>query len=153
MTLLAHARNVAPVAETFSIKMMVQTYYARLDDQEFQLKQGPRRTTVPTSAMRHLYVEDEGAMQLMWLAYEAADGKLKRVSIGANAGDPGLTRLVEALVSAHPQIDIRSQDRKQAMKTLGAMSRGLRMVIGLSMTVVLLVVLSFIAEYIGGAFE
>ncbi len=149
----SHARNFAPVAETFSIKMMVQTYYARLDDQEFQLKQGPRRTTVPTASFRHLYVEDEGAMQLMWLSYEAANGKLKRVSIGANAGDPGLAKLVDSLVAAYPQIDIRSQDRKQAMQTLGAMSRGLRIAIGLTVALVFMVVLSFIAEYLGGAFE
>ncbi|MGB1013453.1 MAG: hypothetical protein ACPG4T_04900 [Nannocystaceae bacterium] len=141
------------MAQTFSIKMMVQTYYARLDDQEFQLKQGPRKTRVPTSSLRHLYVEDEGSMQLMWLSYTAADGKLKRVGVGANAGDDGLKGLVDALVAAHPQIDIRGHERKEAMKILGAMSRKARIALGLSLAVVFMVVLSFIAQFIGGALE
>jgi len=150
---LDDTRNFAPVAQTFSIKMMVQTYYARLDDQEFQLKRGPRKTSVPTSSFQHLYVEDEGAMQLMWISYTATDGKLKQMSIGANADDPGLKDLVDALVTVYPQMDLRSRDRKEAMKIIGAMSRGARIAIGLSIAVVLLVVLSFIAEFIGAAME
>ncbi len=141
------------MSQTFSIKAMVHTFHAQLDEEELKLKQGPRRTTVATSKLRHLYVEAEGPMHLLWLSYEAENGKLKRVSMAGDAGDPGLGDLVEALVSAYPKIDIRAMPQKEALKLLGASSRGARLALGLAIVVVIMTLLSVVGSYLSSAFE
>ena len=146
------ARLAWSVVQTFSMQAMVQMIYAQLDDDELQVKVGPRRHRVATAGLRHLYVESGGPMQLLWLSHETKAGKLERLSVATNAGDPGLEELVDALLTAYPHIDIRTQDRDQAMKTIGAISHRTRGLLSVALVLGVLACLTISMILIGSVY-
>lgn len=103
--------------ESFSLKMALNTVHATVDDSALTYKIGISKRTVLLSNMRHLYVVGGSVRQLV-ISYDDG-GKLKRVTIGANDGQPAFDALVAAILAHRPEIDIRQLPAKQANALLG----------------------------------
>ncbi|MGK0359514.1 MAG: hypothetical protein ACI9U2_001816 [Bradymonadia bacterium] len=103
--------------ESFDLKMALNTVHATVDDAALTYKIGMSKRTVALSAMRHLYIVPGSVRQLV-ISYDHA-GKLKRVTIGANDGQPAFDALVDAILARRPEIDIRHLPAKEANALLG----------------------------------
>jgi hypothetical protein len=103
--------------------MAVTRVTAKLDAQALEARVGIRTFRAEVARLRHLYVRDSrmgnGYRELI-LTHEKSPGKLARIRLYADLGQPGFDALVQALVAMRPDIDIRRMDAKSAFKLMGA---------------------------------
>lgn len=105
------------MSDSFALKMALNTVHATVDETALTYKLGVSKRTVPMANLRHLYVIPGSVRQLV-ISYDDA-GKLKRVTIGANDGQPAFDALVDAVLVRRPEIDIRHLPAKEANRLLG----------------------------------
>lgn len=106
----------------FEFRYTVFNVSARLDARRFEVRAGVRTMAAPVDRLQHLYVhvDPERGVDELLLSYAAPGGRLKRIRVFADAGEGGFTRLVDALLAARPDIDIRHLERREAWDRTGS---------------------------------
>lgn len=136
--------------ESFAFKLALNTVHVTVDDATIEYKIGVSKRRVPLADLRHLYVIPGSVRQLV-VSYADGD-KLKRITIGANDGQPAFDTLVELLVARRPEIDIRHLLARQANKLLGR-SRALIFIGAVVAIVVGLAALTWLSGLVEGWFD
>lgn len=106
----------------FEFRYTVFTVTARLDDRRIEVRAGVRTSAATLERLQHLHVhtDPERGVEELLLSYAAPGGRLRRIRVFADVGEPGFARLVDALVDARPDVDIRHLDRRQAWDRTGS---------------------------------
>lgn len=134
------------MSESFTFKMALNTVHATVDAEGIEYKIGIAKQRVAFADMRHLYVIP-GSVEQLVVSHDKG-GKLKRLTIGANADQPAFGALIEALVAARPEIDIRHLPAKEANALLGRS----RLLIGVAAALTIVVILA-VMTWVSGAVE
>lgn len=92
---------------------------ALIDGDVLSVKQGVRLHRVSISQLTHLYLQPRDSVQTLWLVERRSHGRPGMHRIVANAGDAGFLGLVESLVAKRPDIDLRGEDERQALRRMG----------------------------------
>jgi hypothetical protein len=109
--------------ETFAYGYMAFRREALIDDDELSVRHGLRSHPIRLSRLTHLYLQSLGNVQMLWLVEQRSHRGPRTHRIAANAGDPGFLALVESLVAKRPDIDLRGEDEKQALRRMGVRDR------------------------------
>ncbi|HQK19896.1 MAG TPA: hypothetical protein PLJ27_20730, partial [Polyangiaceae bacterium] len=117
--------------EVFEFGYSVFRRRASIENDVLRLDRGARSVELRLSALVHLYLQPRNAVQVLWLA-EKTDRPTGRVhKVVANATDPGLHSLVEAIVRRRPEIDLRGYSSRQAFRLMKVRDTAGRMIFGL----------------------
>lgn len=112
----------ATAERVFEFRYTVFNVSARLDGRRFEVRAGVRTSAAPIERLQHLHVhvDTERGVDELLLSYAAPGGRLRRIRVFADAGEAGFGRLVDALLKARPDIDIREVDRREAWSRTGS---------------------------------
>lgn len=94
---------------------------AKIEDDRLEAKTGIKTISVPLSRLQHLYVHTPRDAQVseLLLSY-LHKGRLKRVRLYSDPGEPNFERLVKALLARRPDIDIGHLEVHEAYVRLGS---------------------------------
>ena len=107
------------MSKTFSYSYMMLQVTARVGD-SLEIQMGLRKQTVPLESLRYVYVTPHGQHDELIIAYDKPDGSRGILRTYANAGTTQFKALVDDLAALKPNADLRTQPRREALKTMGA---------------------------------
>lgn len=106
----------------FTFRYTVFNVEARIDERRVEVRAGVRTSAAPIDRLQHLYVHADRARGVdeLLLSYALPGGRLRRIRVFADGGQEAFARLVDALLAARPDIDIRHLDRREAWDRTGS---------------------------------
>ncbi|MBN1410123.1 MAG: hypothetical protein JW969_04710 [Spirochaetales bacterium] len=128
----------------FNFKYTLISIKAVIDDTNtLSIKQGLKTWKTEILRLKHLYVithPDTGYEMI--LTHEDDNGKLKKIRLNSNFGQPGFQELIDELLKLRPDIDIRDKSVKEAHKIMGTIN-----FVRLAPVIVYIIVVGFIAVF------
>ena len=117
------AQSPAPASSAlFRFRYVVFTIEVELTEERLEARGGMRTQVAPISRLEHLFVREDkaGGQSELLLSWRTAHGRLKRIRIFADRGEPGFDGLVKALLARRPDIDQRSLTAAEAYRVTGS---------------------------------
>ena len=112
--------------QVFAFRYTIFEVEAVIEDHRLIARQGMRTVVVPIDKVQHIYLfegRDETQSELL-ITYPNRRGTLQRARLYSDRGEPGFATLVDHLLKARPQADIRHLSPTEAWKLVGAKPLG-----------------------------
>lgn len=144
--------DLDPDARVFRFQYTVFPVDARIVSRRVEVRAGVRTHAAPLERLQHLYVHDDGGRGTseLILSFAAPGGRLKRIRVFSDVGEPAFQALIDALLSERPEIDIRHLDRSAAFARMGSQERDLTVMAALMGAVLVAMAVMFLPMLIHG---
>lgn len=114
--------DLDPDARVFRFQYTVFAVDARIVSRRIEVRAGVRTHAAPLERLQHLHVYEDanrGVSELL-ISFAAPGGRLKRIRVFSDVGEPAFQGFVDAVLAERPEIDIRHLDRSAAWARMGS---------------------------------
>ena len=137
--------GVAGGKTEFSFEYSGAVCTVNMDDVNIQIKYGFVKRNFPASRLRNFYLLSKNSFQTLHLSYEDESGKVKKMPMNANPGDPQMTGLVAELQRRFPNKSLNHLPQAEALKIMKVMSPALMVTIVLGIILAITAVIIYFA--------